>query len=48
MNRHGEANGIAYLGIEMRQDLIADEAGVAAWAARLAPIIAATFSQIDG
>ena len=27
MNRHAEANGIPYLGIEMRQDLIADEAG---------------------
>ena len=47
MNRHGEANRIAYLGIEMRQDLIADEQGVAAWAARLAPIIAATFERLD-
>ena len=41
MNRHGEANGIAYLGIEVRQDLIADEDGVACWAARLASIIGA-------
>lgn len=41
MNRHGEANGIAYLGIEVRQDLIADEDGVACWAARLASIIRA-------
>lgn len=40
MNRHGEANGIAYLGIEVRQDLIEDAAGVATWAERLAPIIA--------
>jgi predicted N-formylglutamate amidohydrolase len=48
MNRHGEANRIAYLGIEMRQDLIADAAGVAAWAARLAPIIAATLGRLDG
>ena len=32
MNRHGEANGIAYLGIEMRQDLIGDAAGVERWA----------------
>jgi predicted N-formylglutamate amidohydrolase len=47
MNRHGEANAIAYLGIEMRQDLIADEAGVASWTARLAPIIAATFAGLD-
>lgn len=42
MNRHGEANGIPYLGIEVRQDLIGDAAGVAAWAGRLAPVIAAT------
>jgi predicted N-formylglutamate amidohydrolase len=42
MNRHGEANGIAYLGLEVRQDLIGDAAGVARWRDRLAPIIAAT------
>jgi len=40
MNRHGESNGIAYLGIEVRQDLIADAPGVAQWCSRLAPIIA--------
>jgi len=40
MNRHGEANGIAYLGLEVRQDLIGSDDGVARWAARLAPIIA--------
>ena len=40
MNRHGEVNGIAYLGIEMRQDLIGDAEGVAHWCAVLAPIIA--------
>jgi predicted N-formylglutamate amidohydrolase len=38
MNRHGERNGIAYLGLEVRQDLIGDEAGVAEWAELLAPI----------
>jgi predicted N-formylglutamate amidohydrolase len=42
MNTHGEANGIAYLGIEVRQDLIGDAAGVAKMAGLLAPIIAAT------
>jgi len=40
MNHHGEGNGIAYLGIEMRQDLIGDAAGVARWCAVLAPVIA--------
>ena len=39
MNRHGEGNGIAYLGIEVRQDLIAGPPGVAQWADVLAPII---------
>lgn len=39
MNRHAEARGIPYLGIEVRQDLIADAAGVEEWAGRLAPVI---------
>jgi predicted N-formylglutamate amidohydrolase len=39
MNRHGEGRGIAYLGIEMRQDLIGDAAGVTRWANMLGPII---------
>ena len=46
MNHHGEANGIAYLGIEVRQDLITDESGVAFWCARLAPIIAAVRERL--
>jgi predicted N-formylglutamate amidohydrolase len=41
MNRHGESNGIAYLGIEMRQDLIGDGGGVATWAGVLVPVIKA-------
>jgi predicted N-formylglutamate amidohydrolase len=36
MNRHAEANGIPYVGIEMRQDLVGDPAGHALWAHRLA------------
>jgi predicted N-formylglutamate amidohydrolase len=46
MNQHGEARGIAYLGLEVRQDLIADPEGVTEWAARLAPIIAAVHAGI--
>lgn len=38
MNRHAEAEGRPYLGIEIRQDEIADAAGQVAWAARLARI----------
>jgi len=38
MNRHAEARGLPYVGIEVRQDLIADPAGQAEWAGRLARI----------
>jgi predicted N-formylglutamate amidohydrolase len=38
MNRHAEADGRPYLGIEVRQDQIADPAGQAQWAERLARI----------
>ncbi len=46
MNRHGEATGTPYLGLEVRQDLISDAAGVAHWAARLRPIIDACLDQL--
>jgi len=36
MNRHAEAEGRPYLGIEIRQDQIADRAGQTQWAVRLA------------
>ena len=38
MNRHAEADGRPYLGIEIRQDQIADAAGQAVWAERLARV----------
>ncbi len=44
MNRHGEGNGISYLGIEMRQDLIDDADGLAQWVALLVPVIEACVS----
>lgn len=46
MNRHGEANGIPYLGVEVRQDLIDHDAGVQRWAARLMPMISAVFAGL--
>ena len=36
MNRHAEGNGIPYVGIEMRQDLVGDAAGQGLFAERLA------------
>jgi predicted N-formylglutamate amidohydrolase len=38
MNRHAEAEGRPYVGIEVRQDQIADATGQAVWAERLARI----------
>jgi predicted N-formylglutamate amidohydrolase len=46
MNRHGEGRGIAYLGLEVRQDLIADAAGIARWGAILASVIASTRDRL--
>jgi len=39
MNRHGEANGIAYLNIEMRQDIAGTEEGQRRFADILVPIV---------
>jgi predicted N-formylglutamate amidohydrolase len=41
LNRHGTRRGLAHALVEIRQDLIEAPAGAEAWAARLAPIIAA-------
>lgn len=38
MNRHAEANGIPYLGVEMRQDLVTDAAGQKRFADIIGPI----------
>lgn len=39
MYRHAIVNGFAHALLEVRQDLIGDEAGVESWAQRLAPIV---------
>lgn len=41
MNRHAEARGIPYLGVEMRQDLVLDPVGQARFAEYLAPVLEA-------
>jgi predicted N-formylglutamate amidohydrolase len=48
MNRHAEAEGRPYLGIEVRQDQIADEAGQALWAERLARIANQVALAVNG
>lgn len=39
LNRHAEAHGFASFAVEVRNDLIADDAGVARWADRLVPLL---------
>ena len=48
MNRHAEAEGRPYLGIEVRQDQIADPAAHAAWAERLSRIANRVAVSIGG
>lgn len=48
MNRHGEANGIPYLTLEVRQDLIGDATGIADWAARIVPVVRGVLAELDG
>ena len=45
---HAQANGVPYLELEIRQDLIAEPAGQAAWAARLARMIPAAWARFRG
>jgi predicted N-formylglutamate amidohydrolase len=47
MYRHGTVRGLAHALIEVRQDLIAEAAGVAEWAERLAAILAALNRRPD-
>jgi predicted N-formylglutamate amidohydrolase len=43
---HGEGRGLPHVEIEIRQDLIGDEAGQAAWAARLARLLPIADSRL--
>jgi predicted N-formylglutamate amidohydrolase len=45
---HAERRGLDYVEIEIRQDLIADEAGQAAWAGRLARLLPLALQRLDG
>jgi predicted N-formylglutamate amidohydrolase len=46
MDRHAEAAAIPYLGFEIRQDLISDEAGASRWAAVVVRTIGATLEGL--
>jgi predicted N-formylglutamate amidohydrolase len=43
---HAEAGGLDYAEIEIRQDLIADDAGQELWAARLARLLPAAWDRL--
>ncbi|MBZ9796258.1 N-formylglutamate amidohydrolase [Mesorhizobium sp. ES1-4] len=47
MFKHAIVNGYAHALIEIRQDLIADQKGILAWAGRLAPIVDAIDRRAD-
>jgi predicted N-formylglutamate amidohydrolase len=47
MTRHAERNGLAALMIEIRNDLIATDAGQSAWAQRLAPMLLHAVEGLD-
>lgn len=44
---HAERNGLDYVELEIRQDLIADEAGQRLWAERLARLLPEALRQLD-
>ena len=44
---HAEGNGLDYLEIEIRQDLIAQEAGQVEWAARLARLLPPALASLE-
>ncbi|HEU4958788.1 MAG TPA: N-formylglutamate amidohydrolase [Sphingomonas sp.] len=46
LNRHGEARGLPYVAIEVRNDLIADPAGVARWTTILGRVIGETRNRV--
>jgi predicted N-formylglutamate amidohydrolase len=46
MNLHAEARGIPYLGVEMRQDHVATDAGVRRMAALLGPVLLACSNRL--
>ncbi|MCL2428444.1 MAG: N-formylglutamate amidohydrolase [Alphaproteobacteria bacterium] len=47
MPMHGERRGLPHVELEIRQDLIADQAGQAAWAARLAGLLTAADERLS-
>ena len=44
---HGERRGLPHVEIEIRQDLIAEPAGQAAWAERLARLLPTAYARIS-
>ncbi|MGN6376314.1 MAG: N-formylglutamate amidohydrolase [Sphingomonas sp.] len=46
LNRHGEGRGIPYIAVEVRNDLIVDDAGVARWTDILGRVIAETRNRV--
>jgi predicted N-formylglutamate amidohydrolase len=47
MDRHAQANGHPYFGLEVRQDLIGDAAGQSCWAGLIAPVLDQVVRQLQ-
>jgi predicted N-formylglutamate amidohydrolase len=47
LNRHGTKNGLPHVLIEVRQDLLPDDAAIVSFADRLAPLLAAALKEIS-
>lgn len=48
MNRHAEARGLPYLGVEVRQDQLGDAAGVERWVTVLSAVVEAVVAGLKG
>jgi predicted N-formylglutamate amidohydrolase len=46
LNRHGETRGLPYISVEVRNDLIRDDAGVERWTDILTPILLETRNRV--
>jgi predicted N-formylglutamate amidohydrolase len=46
--RHGEARGLPHVEIEIRQDLISDEAGQDEWARRIVRVLQSALEAFSG
>ena len=47
VRHHAERRGLAHVAVELRQDLVAEEAGAAEWAGRLAAALRPILARLE-